>query len=215
MDIGKSVTFAFEDKDWLTKLLIGGVVNLVPIVNLAAVGYQLQTLRNVAAGQERPLPDWDDFGNYFVRGLIVLVAGVIYALPLFLLVAVATILSVVSGSSSNDAAGVIAICWVGFGCLATLYGILLSLWLPAAMVLYAMSNQFGAFFRFGEIWKFISRNVGGYIIVLLVSWVASLVASSVGAIVLVIGTAFTSFWAMLLSGHLLGQLARENGLTPA
>ena len=50
MDFGKAFTFAFDDKEWVTKLLIGGILSLIPIVNLVVVGYTLKTLKNVADG---------------------------------------------------------------------------------------------------------------------------------------------------------------------
>ncbi|MGQ9682659.1 MAG: DUF4013 domain-containing protein [Anaerolineae bacterium] len=215
MDIGKSVTYAFEDPDWVTKLLIGGVVNLVPIVNLAALGYQLRTLRRVAANEERPLPDWHGFGDYLVKGLIIVAAGLIYALPIALLAIIALIVSAASGSASSDAAGIVALCWSGVACFAVLYGIVVALWFPAALALYAVHGEFAAFFRFGEIWAFISRNLGGYVVVLLVVWVVGLVAATIGNIVPIVGAAFAGFWAMLVYAHLFGQLMRENGLAPA
>ena len=51
MDIGRSFTYMFEDQDWLKKILIGGVVNLIPIVNLAATGYFIEAIKNTAEGQ--------------------------------------------------------------------------------------------------------------------------------------------------------------------
>jgi len=36
MDFGKAVSFTFDDPDWITKVAIGGVVTLVPILNFAA-----------------------------------------------------------------------------------------------------------------------------------------------------------------------------------
>jgi hypothetical protein len=210
MDIGKSFGYVFEDEKWVTKVLIGGVLNLIPIVNLVNVGYALRTLRNVAAGAERPLPEWDDFGDYFVKGLLVAVGILIYAIPVLLVSVLSAIVGALAGGNSDVTSGLLGLCTAGLACIGSLYGLALALWLPAALVRYAMSGEFGAFFRFGEIWGFISRNLGAYIVALIVAWLASLVAGIVGGILCGVGVLFTSFWAMLVAAHLLGQLQREN-----
>ena len=53
MDIGLSFSYMFEDKDWIKKILIGGLISLIPIVNFAALGYVVQLVRNTRDG--RPL----------------------------------------------------------------------------------------------------------------------------------------------------------------
>jgi hypothetical protein len=58
MDIGKAFSFPFEDDDWLTKLFLGAVVSIVPILNFAWGGYTVDILRNVIDGVPRPLPAW-------------------------------------------------------------------------------------------------------------------------------------------------------------
>jgi len=43
MDIGKTFTYVFEDEDWVKKVLIGGVINLIPIVGFFfTAGYMLE-----------------------------------------------------------------------------------------------------------------------------------------------------------------------------
>ena len=40
MDIGKSFSFVFEDKKWIEKILIGGILMLVPILgSILMLGY--------------------------------------------------------------------------------------------------------------------------------------------------------------------------------
>ena len=211
MDIGKSFGFVFEDEKWVTKVLIGGVLNLIPVVNLANVGYSLRTLKNVAAGAERPLPDWDDFGDFFVKGLLVAVGALIYSIPLLLLLAMSAIVTALAGGGDQETlAGVAALCSVGLACVESLYGLVLALWLPAALIEYARAGEFGAFFRFGDIWSTVARNLGNYVVALVVAWLASLVAGIVGAILCGVGVLFTGFWATVVSAHLLGQVARES-----
>lgn len=215
MDLAKAFGFVFEDEQWLKKLLIGGVVSLVPILNLAAVGYMLRTLRNVAAGEERPLPEWDDLGGDWVKGLVATVAGFVYALPILVLMVPLMVLAALADQNGGEAGGTLAV--MGVWCVVLPFSLLLSAWIPAATARYAVDGDFAAFFRFGEIWGLIRRNLGNYLIALLVYMVVASIASTVGIIACVIGVAFTSFWSMLLLAHLLGQivLRDRSGLAPA
>jgi len=214
VDIGKSFGYVFEDDKWVTKVLIGGLVSLIPIVNLAVIGYALRTLKNVAEGQERPLPEWDDFGTFFVKGLLAVVAVLIYSIPVILLSALGGIISGIASSGGQDVSGAAGLCVASLSCLSVLYAIVLALWLPATAVEYAMAGDFGAFFRFGEAWGLISHNLGGYIVALVIAWLASMIAGLVGAVLCLVGTLFTSFWATLVAVHLLGQLRRETIVAP-
>ena len=46
MDAEKSFTFPFEDKEWISKLGLGAVISLVPILNFAWSGYLVGIIRN-------------------------------------------------------------------------------------------------------------------------------------------------------------------------
>jgi hypothetical protein len=213
MDIGRSFTYMFEDQDWLKKILIGGVVNLIPIVNFAGTGYFIEALKNTAEGRELPLPEWgEDFGGKFMKGLMTGIAGFLYALPIMIVMGIIIGLTAAIGAAVSDedtATTVAAICpMIGY-CLMFVYMILLMLILPAATVRYALTGQFGAFFRFGEIIALIKANIGGYIIALLVALVAGLIAQIVGGIACGIGIFFTLMWGMLVGANLLGNLVRE------
>jgi hypothetical protein len=211
MDIGRSFTYMFEDQDWLKKILIGGVVNLIPIVNFASTGYFIEAIRNTAEGQELPLPEWDDFGGKFMKGLMAGIAGFIYALPIMLFMGIVFgLTAAIAGSLDNDTAETVAtICPLLGNCVVFVYMILFTLIFPAAVIQYALTGQFGAFFRFGDIIAFIKANIGGYIIALLVALVASLIAQIVGGIACGIGILFTMMWAVLVGANLFGNLVRE------
>ncbi|MDI7276375.1 MAG: DUF4013 domain-containing protein, partial [Anaerolineae bacterium] len=150
-------------------------------------------------------PEWTDFGDYFTRGLLVAVAGLIYAIPLVLL---GLISLGFFGLNGDRGGGPLALCGASLACVAGVYFLLLLLWFPAAVARFALAGDFGAFFRFDEIGRFISRDAGGYIVALLAALLAGVVAGAVGAILCGVGAAFTSFWAALVSAHLFGQLGR-------
>jgi len=209
MDIGKSFTFPLDDENWIKKLIIGAVLLIIPIVNFIAIGYALRTLRNVAEGNPKPLPEWDQWGDDFMKGLMVALAGLIYSLPIILVNIIISILTAIVGSSNSDSMqGVAALCSTVLSCLSGLWGLAVGIVLPAAMVKYTMEGEFGSFFKFTEIFQWIRDNLKNYIIALLVIIVARIVASF-GVIACGIGVLFTMFWATVTMGHILGQVVAQ------
>ncbi|MCX7838103.1 MAG: DUF4013 domain-containing protein [Anaerolineae bacterium] len=217
MDIGKSFTYVFEDPNWIMKVLIGGVVSAIPIVNFAALGYMVTTLKNVADGQPQPLPEWSNFGDHFMKGLYVFVGALIYVSPIILLYccmfAISAVLPAAGGAAGRDAAnalgtlaGLLGLC---LSCLIFIVAIAVAVLFPAALVRFAMSNQLSTFWDFRGTFDLVRANLTNYIIALLIAWIAGFVAGF-GVILCVIGVIFTSFWAQLVGAHVFGQFWQTN-----
>jgi len=208
MDVGKAFSYVFEDKNWIVKLLIGGILLFIPIINFIPIGYALTALRNVAEGRESPLPEWDDWGGYFTKGLMVFLAGLIYALPIFILSGLNAGFTAIAGAREEGALATMAgLCAGLMSCLMVIYGLALSIWLYGPITFYAFSGNFSSMFKFGEIFRYISTNLGNYFLAWILSLVASFVASF-GVILCVIGIIFTAFWSYLVWAHLFGQVWR-------
>ena len=181
MDIGKSFTFVTEDEKWLEKLGLGALISAVPVLNFAWTGFMVDIMRNVAADDAKPLPDWSDLGEKFVKGLVVTVAGFIYALPAILVgcllfgLAFVPVIAVSgqgeSGANPDLALGTSALL-IAVGCCLGLYGLLLSFVFPAVMINYSRQGTFGACFRFGEIMGLVTANLGAYV----TAWAMSIAA---------------------------------------
>lgn len=193
MDIGKSITFVTEDEKWLEKLGLGALIAAVPVLNFAWTGFMVDVMRNVAAGEIKPLPDWSDLGDKFVRGLLVTIAGLVYALPAILAgcllagLTVVPIMAVTSaqgeqGANPEMAFGATALLVV-VGCCLGLYGLLLSFILPAVFINYSRQGTFGSCFRFGEIMGLVTTNLGAYV----TAWVVTIAAGFI--VGLVVGAA--------------------------
>jgi len=212
MEIGKAFTYVFDDENWITKILIGGILGIIPIVNCAVFGYMVETIRNVTQGMERPLPEWSEFGEKFVKGLMAFIIVLIYGIPLFLLSGCfsAARLAVVGVGGNQEA--LLTLMSIVQGCLALPYGLVIGFLSPAILLRYAVAGEFTSAFRFGELFGLITGNLGNYIIALILTWVASAIAGF-GLIACVVGVLFTGFWANLVMAHLYGQLHRASVAT--
>lgn len=200
MDIGKALGFVFEDEQWFTKILLGAAIMLIPVFGqLAVAGYVIAVIRNVMAGNPRPLPDWSDLGRKFMDGLMVTIANLIYGIPIWIIICpimfawLLPMLGPIIGGKDTDVVGTLTTAFTGIAglltvaglCLASLLGILLTLLLPVLQIRYARSGQLGACFQVGEVFRFLFANIGPIIIATLILWVAGL---AVGVVMSVIGT---------------------------
>lgn len=212
MDMGKAFTYIFDDESWITKILIGGILGIIPIVNFAVFGYMVETIRNVAQGLERPLPEWSGFGEKFVKGLMVFIIGIIYTIPIWLIMCCFWAATSAVGGAEGNQGNLLTLLSIVQGCLTLPYGLIIAILLPAILVNYAVSGELGSAFRFGELFGLITGNLGNYIIAILLSWLAGLIAS-LGLIACGVGVLFTSFWGNLVMAHLYGQLHRASVAT--
>ncbi len=207
MDIGRAFSYFMDDQDWLKKILIGGLISFLPILGFAGTGYWLTQTKRVYHGQEIPLPEWSDFGGYFMKGLMTTVGTLLYLLPA-LLIACCAFLPTFFLGNSRDGGNIATLLMFCGACLVVLYAIALAVFLPAVTTRYAITEQFGAFFQFGEAWQLIRSNTSGYFTAVLVMMVAGMIAGTVGSIACLVGSAFTGVWASLVGAHLFGNFAR-------
>ena len=220
MDIGSAFTYVFDDEEWIKKLAIGGAIFLVGVLTLPILigfvilfipaGYMFQVLKNVRDQNPTPLPEWTDFGALLKVGFFVSLIFFIYNIPVYLFACAAPIVQLLPEMTQMDADAASAIAFVAvcLNCVQMILSLLIAFIIPGALIKYAQYDNFGGAFKFGEIFSFISANIGDYIIAILLSWVASLIGMF-GIILCFIGLFFTMFWSVLVTGNLYGQLARK------
>lgn len=214
MDIAKAFSFVFEDERWVSKVLIGGLLIFIPFINFAALGYTIKVAQNVAQGNPQPLPEWGEFGEHFMRGLHWVAIAIVYTLPAILLIVLFSCITIAvsgaSGEPSSEAGGAIAtltVCLVPLIVIVALVGGIASY---SALARYIATNTFSEAFKFREVLAGLRKNLGDWVMLLLVVILAGIVAN-IGAIACFIGVLFTSFYAQCVVGHALGQIvARQN-----
>lgn len=205
MDIGKAFSYPFEDEQWLSSILIGGLVMLIPFIGWFAIaGYALEAARNVAMGSPRPLPKWDNFGQKLSLGWNWFIISIFYSLPaiaISLLIACIPLLGAgVGGDEGAAFAGLLLICLFP---LIFILALIIQPLIVAATARYLQTDSLGAALRVGEIVAMVRGDLGGWVVLWLLGILCSLVAQA-GSIV-VIGIIFTLPYSQAIFGHLLGQ----------
>ena len=232
MNINKAISYPFEDKQWISKLGLGAVIGMIPILNFAWSGYLVDILRNVVSGASEPLPNWDNFEKKFMDGLILFAAGLVYGLPILLVACLPLGIMAISGtlSSSGDfqdsgnilggIGGVVGLC---LGGLVIVYGLFLSIVYPAILVIFAREGTFASCFKFREVIDLISKNAGNFFTAwgislaaaLGVGFIAGIVSGvigwipCVGWVVALVASMGSTVYATAVYAHLFGQFGAE------
>ena len=222
MDIGKAFSFVFEDKEWVTNILIAMLIMLLGVLFswlvipaiLAALlfsGYGLEITRRVLRGESDVLPAWDNWGKLFTDGLMVAIIGIVYALPMIIAsLCLGIPLGIVSENSDSAAAVFSSL----LSCLNLMWAIVLSFLLPAAIATYAREGELSAAFRFGEVVALVRDHFTTYLITAVMVWVANFIGG-LGILLCGVGWLFTTPYASFVTSHLYGQAYVEAvGLVP-
>jgi len=176
VNITETLFRPFQDARWLQKLLLGGVIALIPLLGaLITQGYTWLYCRRVI-GRNFALPEWDDWGEMLGRGFGVFVIGLVYAIvPLIVGLALGLAGGGMAAWMRDPAAALTGL----FGsCLVPLLVVLvLSLFCfffyPMSLMRYAGTGEFGAAFEFGRLWDVVSANFGEYLMCYLAVFVAA------------------------------------------
>src|SRR5207253_4949432 len=101
-------------------------------------------------------PEWDDLDEYFSEGVRLFFIGVIYAIPVIILVGAVIVPGAILSESDSETArnlgaGIMSCVW----CLIFPLSLSLAVWMPAAMMMAIVQREFAAAFEFSRIWAFI------------------------------------------------------------
>jgi hypothetical protein len=209
MDIGFAFTYPFKDENWFKKLILLGLVSLIPIVgSLVLLGALAQIIKRYVNNDPVLLPDLD-FGTQLTLGFKLFVVGLGYALPAIIIQIPAQILPSVVGMNSkgsNDTlmtiVTILTSCCVG---IVALYNIFIAFVLPIAYAKVAMEETIGAGFKFGDIFSILKSNFLNYLIVLLVSGIAGGLIFFAGLIVCLVGIILALPYIIAMEGNLYAQ----------
>jgi len=211
MDFANAFKRPFSD---IKKLVIGVLLNILPIVNFLAMGYVLKSAeRTLKKTKDFSLPEWNDWGDLFIKGLMSVLIALVYAVPLLILGLIlfpSLGLSFLSGfvsTSGFDVGNMLT----GLATIAPLLiifmllAILTSYIVPSALISYIKGNyKFGEAFKFGTVFKnaFKGQYFLAWIVYILVSWILALLLNWVW----VLGSAFAGFVSMMIGITLLAQV---------
>lgn len=68
-NVGESITYVTQDPTWVSKVIVGGLIISMPLMEPVTDGFQMRTLRQIQRGRKNPMPRWNDLGGLFLEGI--------------------------------------------------------------------------------------------------------------------------------------------------
>jgi len=187
--VGDSFGWAFRDPQWLQKMLVQGLIVLIPIVGwIAMTGWLMMAFENAREGKNELPPA----GFHLDRGIAIFVMFLVYSIvldiPAFILYGLGGGTS--SAGSSNNAAAAAA---SGFFSLGGLWGFVARLilaFLTPSLIVNTYHRGFAGGFDIERVWHMATVNVSNSVVAGLIVFVASLIGGF-GFVICCVGIIFT------------------------
>jgi len=187
------------------KLIIGLILNIIPIINFFASGYQMMCAKTALKKHYR-LPEWRNWGDLFIKGLIMFIIGIIYLVPAiivgFAVGGVALISSMIGVTGSYSVVD------VGAGAIVTMILFILAIYLlPVALLSYINKEDFSAAFRLREVFRKAFRN--DYLIAWFIMFIYTLILTVILGMIPRVGATFAQFIGGVTSLTVFAEIYHE------
>jgi hypothetical protein len=208
MDIVENIKYPTTDSEWIKKVLIGGILLLIPILNFVCTGYYLKVIKGSIEGRNN-MPEWDDWGDLFIKGISVLIISLAYLIiPIILISIIILIVSssglLLAGIFESASMGVVTLLFILIGSLIgfiTLF--IVNLMFPMSLAMFANEWSFGDAFKIREIISRIKSVFVEYVIAIIVINILLLLVFIVAWIPFIGWAAL--FYAMVVTGKIYGK----------
>jgi hypothetical protein len=209
MEFGTPFSFPFKDQDWFKKIIIPGLVAIIPIVGqMTLFGWGLDVARRLIKNEPVLLPEFD-FGRQLAQGFKGFVISLVYSIPLIIFILPINLVPIIGSSMDSNTLQYLTI---GVGCicggLALIYAIAMALMLPASLGNFLAKDSLGAGFKIGEVFGLVKAAPVAYLLVLVGGIIAGII-SGLGSIGCGVGILLTAPFGMAINGHFMGQAYKE------
>lgn len=203
--VGDAFVWPFRDPEWIEKILIIGLIGLIPIVGgINAAGWMMATIRKLRAGEERLPPGNFD---YLWPGFQLFVVLLVYYLVLFAVAAlffVPGLLLITANANGRGSFPLVlaglALVLIAFG--ATLLGSLAAYCVTPAVTLGVLDGGIGGGFALPTILRRTTRRTTNTLLAGLMLLAAGFIGG-LGVYVFVVGIVITSPYALAMEAWII------------
>jgi hypothetical protein len=221
----------------LGKLVLGIILSIIPIIQLVAYGFAIECS---GVGKNKPskkMPEWKEYLDYFVKGLVSIIIAIIYSIPAILVLSIGigyaaisimtTLVGIMPQELLNSLmAGQVAgtqleqfftqnwmvtLPTLAAAAPVILIGLILLLIAayasPIAILNYLKNKRFGKAFDFGFV--FGKALTLKYFIVWIIVGLISIVLNVILSFIPWVGSAIAFFVSSVITWSLYGQVFRE------
>lgn len=200
--VGDAFSWPFQDQQWFSKIVVQGLITLIPIIGwISLAGWLVILIDNYRVGRHELPPA----GFHLERGIVLWVVWVVYA------VVFSIPGDVISGAGARgDSAGL-----QGLGNLIGLVASVLLAFLLPSVILHTYRSGFNGGFDVSGIWEMATRNTTNTVIAGVLIWVASVIGVA-GIVLCCVGFLFTApYGAAIVAGVVTWYEQVTGGGAPA
>ncbi len=201
MQFGQAFSYVFKDPDWIKKLLLAGLVSLIPVVGqFFLAGWGLEVTRRLIDGEDPVLLPDLNFGATLGKGFQAAVIGFIYSIPVIIFALPMSLIGPIGAAMDMDMdtlgmiTMVVSVCCGG---LILIYSIFMALMVPAALGNFVAKGGIGSGLQFKEVFGLVKARPVSYLLVL-VGGIVSNFIGLLGSIACGIGVLITMPYSIAL-----------------
>lgn len=215
--VGDAFGWAFKDPSWLSKIVVQGLILIIPIVGwIAAVGWLMMAFENARAGRNELPPA----GFHLARGIGLFGVYVIYSIvlniPAIILSSIGrtTATAIQQTSTSNFNTYYYSSPLSGLSSLWQLLASLFLDFLTPTLIVMVFHSGFAGGFDLGRVWRYATSNVTNSVIGGLIIFVTGFIAAA-GIIACCIGIFFTAIYAFSVQAGVAAWFERQQSAPAA
>ena len=204
MELSKTLRMPIKNKDNIIRFIIGGILDIVPVLDLLSSGYAFLLMRNHAyKNASEELPEWKNWGTLFKYGLLTFLVSLGYLIIPIIIIGLGV---------AAEYPHVAILEYVGvtldiIGGICLLGAIFFA---PMGILLFALDDEFSSAFSFFHVidmtWKHIWLYLKAFVVIIIMAFILGLlsVIPFVGWIISV----FVGFYLLLEAALLLGDVGQ-------
>ncbi len=208
MDFTRAITYVFREEKWWKKLLITGLISVIPVVGLIyLIGWISEVVLRVKWGSYSILPEKPSW-SFLKEGIKLFITSLIYIIPYLI---ISLFIRFISWGWSLIFGGVIEKFGVGFFGFLNDHIACCTFYFPVcysgSFLLYLDHKNVRDTLNFKRVYQMI-KNDSKTFLSLLISIILAIIIASIGVSLFYIGVIFTIPFAAAFYAHLLGQVSR-------
>ncbi|RTZ90937.1 MAG: hypothetical protein DSY91_05745 [Deltaproteobacteria bacterium] len=205
MELKKALQIPVKDTDNLIRFFIGGLLNILPIVNFISTGYGFLMMRHqILEEPVEDLPEWNNWGTLFKYGLLTFLASLGYAIIPLIMIGLGT-------AALYPHVGILSFFGVTLIVVGVIFVFAVIFLYPMGLILFAIEDEFSVVFSFFRIIDLIFKHLWSYLKVFIIIFIMGIILGFLSYIPLVgwILGVFIGFYLLLETALLMGDVGRE------
>jgi hypothetical protein len=208
IDAGRVFSFPFQDKSWMTKCLLLGLIYFIPVIGfIVLTGYIVDVAQRTARGSDNPLPEID-FGGHLSKGAPFFFYGLLLFLILLPLLSAPIMFAALFANNSNYHNTALPLLIALPFVFLPLFMIAFTIYLTAAVSMAVVENNPKLIFSFARCFAAVKADPAAVLISFLLYYVVNLVGQA-GILLCFVGLIVSIPLSLIMLGHVFGQLGRK------